>query len=257
MAPLPPGTLLQLLYLRERLRAVQPGRFAEIGPGAGHISALLLELGWSGVSYDLESSTVAALQRRFSQEIEAGRYRPITRDWLASDSSERFDLVLSCMVLEHFDDDGERAFLEVAKRNLSPDGLMITIVPGSPSHWGIEDEIAGHFRRYSDGSARALFDSAGWNVRHTAGLTFPVSNLLFPVSNFLVRRSESRKLSLSMVERTKQSGIRDVPMKTTFPSLFGLLLNEKTMYALHLLQKAFRRSKRAMVLYVEATPPEF
>jgi hypothetical protein len=37
-------------------------------------------------------------------------------------------------------------------------------------------------------------------------------------------------------------------MKTTFPSFFALLLNEKTLYPLHLLQKVFRRSNRAMVL---------
>ena len=158
------------------------------------------------------------------------------------------------MVLEHFDDTGERAFVEMAKRNLAPDGLMITIVPGSPKHWGIEDEIAGHFRRYSDASACELFGAAGWNVRHTAGLTFPISNLLYPLSNFLVRRSEARNLSLSMIERTKKSGIRDVPMKTTFPSLLGILLNERSMYPLHLLQKMFRRSSRAMVLYIEAKP---
>jgi SAM-dependent methyltransferase len=254
MAILPPGTLLQLMYLKERLRGVRPGRFVEIGPGAGHISALLLDAGWSGVSYDLEPSTVKALEQRFPREIQSGRYQPINGDWLASNSTGAFDLVVSCMVLEHFDGDGERVFVETAKRNLAPSGLMITIVPGSPQHWGIEDEIAGHFRRYSSTTAHTLFEISGWSVLHTAGLTFPISNLLYPLSNFLVRRSEARKLSLSMIERTKQSGIRDVPMKTTFPSIFGLLLNERTMYPLHLLQKAFRESEHAMVLYVEATP---
>jgi len=78
--------------------------------------------------------------------------------------------------------------------------------------------------------------------------------MLFPVSNYLVRKSEARKLSLSMVERTKQSGIRDVPMKTKFPSVFGLLLNETTMIPLHWVQKLFLRSNKAMVLYIEATP---
>jgi len=251
---LPPGTILQLMYLKERLKALPPGRFVEIGPGAGHISALLLELGWSGVSFDLEPSTIAELESRFAREIGTGRYRPVVGDWLASANEEQFDLVLSCMVLEHFDEEGESLFVDVAKRKLSPQGVMITIVPGSPAHWGIEDEIAGHYRRYCQSSAKKLFESAGWNVRHIAGLTFPVSNIVYPLSNYLVRRSEARKMSLSMVERTKQSGIRNVPMKTTFPKVFGLLLNEVVMYPFHLVQKIFRRSKRSMVLYIEATP---
>lgn len=254
MAILPPGTLLQLMYLKERLQGLRPGHFVEIGPGAGHLSALLLSFGWSGVAYDLEPSTVSAVVERFEGEISAGRFRVVNENWLAVRDAERFDLVLSCMVMEHFDDAGERAFIDRAESSLVPGGMMIAIVPGSPSHWGIEDEIAGHYRRYTADSASALLSAAGWRVKHTAGLTFPISNMLLPLSNFLVRRSEARKLSLSMVERTKQSGIRDVPMKTTFPPVLRLLLNERTMFLPHLVQKVFRGSKRAMVLYIEATP---
>ncbi|SIT46001.1 Methyltransferase [Paraburkholderia piptadeniae] len=254
MPILPPGTLLQLMYLKDRLRRLRPGRFVEIGPGAGHISALLLDAGWSGVAYDLEASTVAALEARFPTEIASGRYRPVHGNWLELDSSDKFDLVLSCMVLEHFDDAGERIFIDVARRNLSPDGTMITIVPGSPKHWGIEDEIAGHFRRYTSRSVAELFAASGWQIKHAAGLTFPVSNVLLPLSNFLVRRSEARKLSLSMIERTKQSGIRNVPMKTTFPTILKFLLNERSLLPLHLLQKLFVKSDSALVLYVETEP---
>ncbi len=131
---------------------------------------------------------------------------------------------------------------------------MISLVPARPAHGGIEDEIAGHYRRYTTASATRLLETAGWRIDHIAGLTFPVSNALLPLSNFLVRRGEAHKLSLAMLERTKQSGIRDVRMKTKFPSIAGLLLNEHMIYPFHLLQKLFRHSPRAMVLYVEAQP---
>jgi 16S rRNA A1518/A1519 N6-dimethyltransferase RsmA/KsgA/DIM1 with predicted DNA glycosylase/AP lyase activity len=52
MVVLPPGTLLQLMYVQERIRLVAPGRFIEIGPGGGEITKLLLDHGWSGYSYD-------------------------------------------------------------------------------------------------------------------------------------------------------------------------------------------------------------
>ena len=254
MALLPPGTLLQLMYLGERLATIAPGRFIEIGPGAGEISALLLSLGWRGTVYDLEPTTIAALTRRFGAEIEAGRYQAINADWIGAASQEPADLVISCMVIEHLDDVAERDFIRQARRSLTPAGRMVAIVPASPRHWGIEDEIAGHHRRYSAERMARLLGEEGWRVADLAGLTFPVSNVLLPVSNFLVRRAEARKLSLSMLERTRQSGIRQVPMKTSFPPILGLLLNRRTLYPLHVLQKLFRRSRAALVLYVEASP---
>jgi hypothetical protein len=137
---------------------------------------------------------------------------------------------------------------------LNAHGTMICIVPGSPAAWGIEDDIAGHLRRYTAEALRERFSGHGWQVTHVAGLTFPLSNALLPLSNYLVRKAEAHKLSLSLGERTRQSGIRNVPMKTTFWPVFGLLLNERILLPFHLLQKHFSRSKRALVLYLEATP---
>jgi len=37
MNVLPPGTILQLMYLRERIQRLPVGRFVEIGPGGGEI----------------------------------------------------------------------------------------------------------------------------------------------------------------------------------------------------------------------------
>jgi len=48
MSALAPGTILQLMYLKERLVDVAPGRFIEVGPGTGEISNLLLKFGWGG-----------------------------------------------------------------------------------------------------------------------------------------------------------------------------------------------------------------
>jgi hypothetical protein len=64
------------------------------------------------------------------------------------------------MVMEHLDVHGERAFVERAGRCLSAGGRMVAIVPASPEHWGIEDEIAGHYRRYTANSAMNLLHSA-------------------------------------------------------------------------------------------------
>ena len=78
--------------------------------------------------------------------------------------------------------------------------------------------------------------------------------MLLPVSNALVRRSEGHKRALPEEERTRRSGTRDVAFKTTFPRALGFVLNERTLYPLHIVQKAARQSDRALVLYAEATP---
>lgn len=253
MVALPPGTLLQLLYLRERLKQLPAGRFIEIGPGGGDITNLLLMLGWSGFSYDLDPKTIEMLGERFHDCIEDGRLVGVNKDFVVSPPpSERVDLVISCMVMEHMEEKQELEFMNQSARCLKEDGLMIGLVPASPLHWGIEDEIAGHYRRYTRKTLGDLMQKSGWRIIYNAGLTYPVSNMLLPVSNYLVNRNERPKLELSALERTKQSGRRHVKFKTHFPSFIGLLLNEFTLLPFHWLQKIFADSDRALVLYFEA-----
>lgn len=255
MAVLPPGTLLQLMYLQERLARLPPGRFIEIGPGSGEITRLLLDCGWTGCSYDLEKKTVAALKKRFAKEITEKRFTAIQGDYTASNPrTGKANLVISCMVMEHLEDVAERTYMANSAARLASDGIMIGLVPASPAHWGIEDDIAGHCRRYTKAMLQRLVSDSGWELQHVAGLTFPVSNFLLPISNFLVNRSERSKLTMSALERTKHSGRRQVNFKTHFPSIIGLLLNKVTIFPLHLLQKLFSKSQSALVLYFEAKP---
>lgn len=255
MVVLPPGTLLQLLYLKERLIKLPAGNFIEIGPGSGEITALLLELGWRRSSFDLMTATTDALGWRFADVIRDGSFQVRNTDFITAEApDEKVDLIISCMVMEHLDDAQELQFMQKACKCLKPGGIMISLVPASPQHWGIEDDIAGHFRRYSRKSIGQLMEKSRWRLKHIAGLTFPVSNLLLPVSNFLVKRAENSKLKLSKLERTKQSGNRNVKFKTHFPPITGLLLNRLTILPFYWVQKTFLGSKKALVLYFEATP---
>jgi len=255
MAVLPPGTWLQLMYLKERLRNVAPGYFVEIGPGGGEISRLLLNTRWRGRAYDLEPATVHQLRLRFTREIAEGRYDAVAIDYLdVSTLPEKVDLVISSMVMEHLDETAESEFVRKTAAFLSDRGIMIGLVPASPDHWGIEDEIAGHFRRYTRERIYTLLANHHLECQHLAGLTYPISNLTLPISNYLVKRTEESKLELSLAERTKQSGRRKVPLKTDFPMWFGLFLNPYVLLPLHALQKSLRGSRAALVLYFEGAP---
>lgn len=253
MTVAPPGTILQRLYLRERLRGLPAGRFVEIGVGTGGLSHELLRLGWHGEGWDLSAEAVGRSAETNAVAVAAGRYVLRLGDWLEHRGGEA-DLVVSSMVVEHLPDEREALYFERCREVLSERGRAVVLVPASPRRWGIEDEIAGHQRRYTPAGLTARLEELGFRVEHIAGLTFPVSNVLLPISNALVRRSEGHKRSLSKAERTRQSGTRDVAFKTTFPRALGFLLNERTLYPLHLVQKAARKSGRALVLYAEATP---
>ena len=253
MVALPPGTILQLMYLRERLRRIPAGRFVEIGPGSGEITSFLLVSGWIGSAYDLDSETVNRLNTRFAGDIAGGRLTVVNDDYLTTRDDADADLVISCMVMEHLGDDRQRAFMTKAASKLQSGGRMIGLVPASPRHWGIEDDIAGHCRRYTRSTLGDLAASTGWTVTHIAGLTFPLSNLLLPISNFLVYRHERGKLALRPLEQTMQSGRRRVPFKTHYPPFLGIILNEFALAPFHALQKFWVSSERALV-YFEAEP---
>jgi hypothetical protein len=118
-------------------------------------------------------------------------------------------------------------------------------------HWGIEDEIAGHIKRYEFedfNEFESLFDL---KINHISGLTYPLSNWLIKISNFIINKNESSKLKLSQKERTVYTGNREVSYKTTFPSIFTLILNKYVMWPFHLLQLLFSKNKNSLVIYCE------
>jgi SAM-dependent methyltransferase len=248
---LPPGTILQRIYVRKRLGPLAPGRFVDVGTGAGGLSRILLDLGWSGVGWDLNDRALARAKAITSDYIETGRYELRHGDWLAADPEQEADLVVAELLLEHFDDEAERRYFERTKRELARNGLGVLIVPASIEHWGIEDEVAGHVRRYTRESLRRAVETAGFRVEHLMGLTWPLSNLLLPLSNYLVSRAEQHNLALSRKHRTIASGARDVPWKTRFPAITRLVLNEWTLRPFHLAQLAGGQREDAMILYCE------
>lgn len=254
MKALPPGTILQLMYLEERLRLLAPGRFLEIGAGSGEVASLLLATGWTGIAFELDLESASRLRLRFREEIEQRRFFVMHGNILDCVGQHEMDLVISAMVMEHLSDEEESRFMEVAKSYLKVNGVLVGLVPGSPAHWGIEDEIAGHVRRYTRERVAELAARTGWEVAHLVGLNYPISNVLLPLSNQLIKRAESEKLALSLKDRTLASGKRSIRYKARIPMLLWPIFNRFSMYPFHRLQKVFLESKRALTLYFEMTP---
>jgi SAM-dependent methyltransferase len=252
---LPPGTILQQMYFKERLRELPCGSFVEVGAGQGILSNTLLDLGWKGSAYELNPQSVAIAAKLNRAALSDGRFRLFEGDWLDSDPVENLDLIVSSMVLEHLDDVDESRYFDRCRDLLKPAGAGILLVPSCPDYWGTEDEIAGHYRRYTFDRLRHCIETRGLQVRHLAGLTYPISNILYPVSEYLVGRAERGKLDLPLKDRTRQSGNRSVLFKTTFPGILRIVLNEAVMYPFHLLQKINAGNARSMVIYAEFSLP--
>ena len=255
-AELAPGTILQQMYLNERLarREMRAGRFLDLGAGTGHASSVLLARGWQGVGIDLNETACAKNSATNQQYVVEGSYEVRHGDFLAMPDLGRADLVVSSMVLEHLEDQATDTFFAVARTALGAVGSLVLMVPGSPRHWGIEDEIAGHIRRFDEHSVREELHRNGFKEDHVAGLTFPISNVLLPLSNFLVKRAERQRVDLSQHDRTVLAGDRQVLFKTAYPASFHWVLNTTSMYPFHTLQKVFRHRPSALVVYAEAHP---
>src|SRR5438045_381586 len=89
----------------------------------------------------------------------------------------------------------------------------------------------GHPRRYHRSDLENLLVAAGLVDVGIWSVAVPTANVLRRLGNFLIARSRERaKLGRDSLEQTKESGVRDIPFKTTFPPIFRLVLNRWTMW---------------------------
>lgn len=75
---------------------------------------------------------------------------------------ERFDVVISCDVIEHIEAD--RQALQEMARVLRPGGILVLTVPAHPRLWSAHDEALDHKRRYEAGVLRELVEGAGLDI---------------------------------------------------------------------------------------------
>lgn len=251
MDEIAPGSILQRMYFKNRLKKMKAGKFLEVGCGNGYLSEILLSRGWQGTSFDLGESACEKSRQRNAKFITEKKYSVVSGDFLTAEINEKSDLVISMMVIEHLAPENVERYFEKCKKIIKPEGKIAVFVPAGMKHWGVEDDIAGHFRRYEFADFYKLAEESGLVILDLSGLTYPVSNLLLGLSNRMVRKNEGHKKDLSLEERTIQSGDRSVKFKTSFPFYLKLLLNEMVLFPFHLLQIINKKNPGSMVIYCE------
>ena len=108
MIGLPPGNILQYIYLSKRiefykLRGLRS--FIEIGSGNGNVSNILLKKGFRGLGFDLNKSSCENNKLKNCKFIEDKKYKVVNNDFINKEINEKYDIIISCMVIEHMPDD--------------------------------------------------------------------------------------------------------------------------------------------------------
>jgi SAM-dependent methyltransferase len=149
------------------------GPIFDVGGGNGFVTRGLAEAGWETV---LIEPGPAGARRAWM-----GGLRPVVCATLADAGFRRGALAAVGLfdVLEHQPD--EAAFLASVSECLAPGGSFYLTVPALPALWSIDDEVAGHHRRYTRRSISRSLTSAGFRVEAVTYIfaVLPLPLLLF------------------------------------------------------------------------------
>ena len=249
---LSPGHILQHEAIWSEIKDLSPGYFLEAGCGIGLISNFLLEKGWKGIGVDLNEEAIQLNKTINKKFIEKKDYDCFVGDFTkyndSTTKSSGYDLVISSNVIEHLEDPTFSNFVENMISCTKERGQIAIIVPGSPKDWGIEDEVVGHVKRYTQKDLERIAEDFNLIPINIHGTTYPLSNLLLGLSNYLVKKNEGHKLSNSNFENTVVSSLRKNKFKTEFPSWTRLLINKTFLYPFIVLQKLFKKHPRCLML---------
>lgn len=130
-----------IFNLLQEYKIPKTAKIFDFGCGSGYNVGYLQKLG-----YDASGSDVS------TEAIKIGLSEGIQNLSVAQDGEIKppeggFDLVLALDVIEHIKDDSEA--IQILKRALKPGGVAIITVPAYKWMWGVQDDVAHHFRRYT------------------------------------------------------------------------------------------------------------
>ncbi|MEQ1929511.1 MAG: glycosyltransferase [Parvularculaceae bacterium] len=188
-----PAHVLRRRAVLDALEGLEPGRWLDLGCGAGRWLVDFARLGHDGVGVEPDEASrslavgcVGAFEARFDivQSVDA-----------VPDSA--FDYASAIEVIEHLEE--PEAALAIWRRKLKPGGLFIATVPAFQSLWGASDEWAGHVQRFEPAAFTNLLAAAGFEVELCRVHGFPAGNA------FLAMGAISSRLKM----RARDSSDRD------------------------------------------------
>jgi SAM-dependent methyltransferase len=145
-------------YRRWQFAMVAPhvkGRILEVGGGIGNFTPELAKAGSSVVSIEPNAFCFKQLAEKTRPLTNVAVYNATVEDLEKHvPAADRFDTIIMMNVLEHIKDD--EAVLNLLKKRLSNEGLLVILVPAAQWAFGSTDQRLGHYRRYSKSYSRSL-----------------------------------------------------------------------------------------------------
>ena len=164
--------------------------FLGVGCGNGDLSGYVAAKGWNGKAIDFSDVAIASASdrlKRFPRVIV--EKRPLTA------VHGTYRTVFLWDVLEHIQDD-EVALGKIASL-LSEDGHILASVPSNPREWRWDDNLYGHYRRYTADEITAKLIQAGLEVLLLWDFTYPFFWIMRRAYVKLQRTPQIEDLNLS------------------------------------------------------------
>jgi 2-polyprenyl-3-methyl-5-hydroxy-6-metoxy-1,4-benzoquinol methylase len=170
-------------------------RILEIGGGTGFVSQELKNQGFSIEMGDIHYNGLKYAQEKGIEKLyQFDLFNPPFR--------KEFDVICLFDVLEHQKED--KKALECLKRMLKPQGKIILTVPAHQWLWNRDDQINGHYRRYTKKSLAQICKDCHLKIKHVEYFfTFIVPFLylrtfLNPATNIQIKTDEKLKMNLPL-----------------------------------------------------------
>ena len=141
-----------ILSLIKKYKIPKTEKIFDFGCGSGYTVGYLQKLGFnvSGADVSFEAIDFGLTQGIENLEVVQGaEIRP---------TEGGFGLILALDVIEHIEDD--LGAIRGVERALKPGGMAIITVPAYQWLWGVQDEVAHHYRRYTAGSLAGVLKRA-------------------------------------------------------------------------------------------------
>jgi SAM-dependent methyltransferase len=193
--------------------------FLDIGCGIGDLCAYLGKRGWNGKGIDFSPGAIAQARDR----LVSFPNLVVEEKNLFDETEGRYYTIFLWDIIEHIEND--RTALEKAASLLLPGGTILIAVPSNPREWRWDDEMVGHYRRYTMDGLAMLMREVGLEPLKFWDFTFPIFWAMRRGYTWL--KSKPRSYENSLEERTRASA---TARAWYIPIVADLLDNESILW---------------------------
>ena len=209
--------LVRRFMIRRQLKERRFKRILELGCGISPI----LEAGEGIIQTDFSHR---ALRHLNAQTRKGTTFRGINCDATRLPfTDEAFDGIICSEVIEHIEEDDKA--LEEMVRILRQGGELILTCPMHQSHFGFDDELVGHYRRYETDDLQSRLSRCGLKEVKTSPVLGPLEKwIMEPLTRFFASQKKKEAAKNSLSPATRFVAWAALPFYVVFNYLFAIVV---------------------------------